>query len=74
MKNESPNNANHLKNNDNNIFPFIFCKWNRIYFARKHSLGKCDLYYYISSKLFRVAEYLNEIIKHQHPYRSAMVL
>ena len=30
-----------------------------IYFARKYSLGKCSLYYYISSKVFfSVAGYL----------------
>ena len=38
---------------------FIFCLWKRIYFARKHCLGKCSLYYYIASKfLFSVAGYL----------------
>ena len=32
------------------FFTFIFCIWKRIYFAQKHSLGKCSLY--ISSKIF----------------------
>ena len=27
------------------LFTFTFCIWKRIYFARKHSLGKCNLYY-----------------------------
>ena len=34
------------------FFSFIVSIWKRIYFARKHSLGKCSLYYYISSNLF----------------------
>ena len=41
------------------FFTFIFCIWKRIYLARKHSLGRCNLYYYISSKVFfSVAGYL----------------
>ena len=43
---------------------FIFCIWKRIYFARKHCLGKCNLYYYISSKVFfSVAGYLKRSIE-----------
>ena len=34
------------------FFTLIFCIWKRIYFARKHSLGKFSLYYYIFSKGF----------------------
>ena len=41
------------------LFTFIFCKRKMIYFALKYSLGKCSLYYYISSKVFFiVAGYL----------------
>ena len=41
------------------FFTFIFCIWRRIYFTGKHSLGKCSLYYYISSKVsFSGAGYL----------------
>ena len=41
------------------FFYFIFCIWKRIYFARKHSLGICVLYYCISGKVsFSVAGYL----------------
>ena len=41
------------------FFSFIFCIWKRIYFARKHSLGICALYHYISGKVsFSVAGYL----------------
>ena len=44
-----------------NFFTFIFCIWKRIYFVLKHSLGKCSLHYYISSKyLFSVAGYLKQ--------------
>ena len=43
------------------FFTFIFCLRKRIYFARKHSLGKCILYHFISSKvLFSVARYLKQ--------------
>ena len=36
------------------FFTLIFGVPRRIYFAQKHSLGKCSLQYYISSKvLFR---------------------
>ena len=39
------------------FFTFIFCMWKRIYFARKHGLEKCSLYYYISSsKVFLVLQ------------------
>ena len=30
------------------LFTFIFCLWKKMYFARKRSLGKFSLYYYIS--------------------------
>ena len=56
MKNEK-----HRKNPKTKIkfFTFIFCIWKWIYFTVKHSLGKCSLYYYISSKaFFSVAGYL----------------
>ena len=57
------------------FFYFIFCIWKRIYFARKHSLGICVLYYCISGKVsFSVAGYLKDVMKHQRPYTSALVL
>ena len=34
------------------FFAFILCIWKRIYFAQKHSLGKCILCCYIPSKVF----------------------
>ena len=34
------------------FFTFMSCIWKRIYFAQKHGLGKCSLYYYISGKVF----------------------
>ena len=33
------------------FFTFIFCIRKRIYIARKHILGKCSSYNYISSKV-----------------------
>ena len=42
-------------------FLLLFLLWKRIYFPRKHSMGKCTLYYYISSKIsFSVAGYLKQ--------------
>ena len=38
------------------FFTFIFYIWKRIYFGRRHSLGKFSLYYYISSKGFLVLQ------------------
>ena len=41
------------------FFTFIFGEWKRIYFARKHSLGKWSLCNYIYSKVsFCVGGYL----------------
>ena len=57
------------RSNANKILYFYFCIWKMIYFARKYSLGKCSLYYYISSK-----DVWNEVMKHQRPYRPALVL
>ena len=34
----------------------LFCTWKRIYFARKHSLRKCSLYYNIFSKALLVLQ------------------
>ena len=43
------------------LFTFIFCLCKRIHFARKHSLGKRSLYYYISNEDFlTVEEYLKQ--------------
>ena len=41
------------------LFTFIFCLWKKICFTWTNCLGKCNLYYYISSNvLFSVAGYL----------------
>ena len=54
---------------------FIFCIWKRIYIARKHSLGKCSSYNDISRKAFLVMQDIgNEVMKHQRPYKSSLVL
>ena len=56
------------------FFTFLWiCK--RIYFAWIHSLGKCSLYYYISSNFFLVLQDTwSEVMKHQRPYKSALVV
>ena len=38
------------------LFTFIFCLCKMIHFARKHSLGKCSLYCYISNEDFLTVE------------------
>ena len=48
-----------------NLFTFIFCVWEKIYFAQKHSLGKCILYY---------KDIWNVVMKHQCPYKFVFVL
>ena len=45
------------RSNHNKIIYLIFCIWKRTYFCRKHSLEKCSLHYYISSKFFSFALY-----------------
>ena len=34
------------------FFTYVFYIWKRVYFALKHSLGKCSLYYYFPSNVF----------------------
>ena len=56
MKNERYN------DNDNKILYFYFFVYEKGYIMLENSLGKCSLYYYISSKvLFSVAGYLKRI-------------
>ena len=42
------------------FFSFIYSILEGTYFARKHDLGKCSLYYYISSKVAGYLERSNE--------------